>query len=368
MFSDDVAQVQAFDRIMEQLMTRKQRAEEILWATLTDVLYRHGEKNRGEEEKRRRARMERRARAMIEQQQAANSNNTVGWNKGEAMLGAIAEDSDEDDSHSYTHTANSFDDDVSTKSGARGDSTAAGGSGGAGSAISLGVNPSATAQLKRMVGRALLESEIDLEGDELRCLEEPAAWGSHAHHQYLPASYLYPEQALPRYTDPVLALRILVDCLTKLKRLDDVEQYLSEGIEREIRQVAEREQAKTFARLEKKRVRSTTSIVEGGGGGSGVGGGSGSEGVKGGDEVGGDEGDDDNLKEFRIHLNNLLKAFVGVMTRLMHLTQIMRHKIVSAYVEKSLTMKIVDLTHPDHSQHSTFFHPLFHSEVLRSNT
>ena len=41
MFSDDVAQVQAFDKIMEQLMTRKQRAEEILWATLVDVLYRH---------------------------------------------------------------------------------------------------------------------------------------------------------------------------------------------------------------------------------------------------------------------------------------------------------------------------------------
>ena len=30
MFSDDVAMVQAFDRIVEQLMTRKQRAEEVL--------------------------------------------------------------------------------------------------------------------------------------------------------------------------------------------------------------------------------------------------------------------------------------------------------------------------------------------------
>jgi hypothetical protein len=41
MFSDDVAMVQAFDLIVEQLMTRKQRAEEVLWATLVDVLYRH---------------------------------------------------------------------------------------------------------------------------------------------------------------------------------------------------------------------------------------------------------------------------------------------------------------------------------------
>jgi sugar phosphate isomerase/epimerase len=63
-FSDDVSSVQAFDRIVEQLMTRKQRAEEILWATLLDVLYRHGDKQSKEEERRRRERMERRARAM----------------------------------------------------------------------------------------------------------------------------------------------------------------------------------------------------------------------------------------------------------------------------------------------------------------
>ena len=64
MFSDDVAMVQAFDRIVEQLMTRKQRAEEILWATLVDVLYRHGDGKGRIEERRRREWMERRVRAM----------------------------------------------------------------------------------------------------------------------------------------------------------------------------------------------------------------------------------------------------------------------------------------------------------------
>jgi hypothetical protein len=156
-----------------------------------------------------------------------------------------------------------------------------------------------------MVGRALLESDLDLEGDELRCAHHsPNAAVTH-----LPATYLHPEQALPRYTDPVLALRILVDCLTKLKRLDDVEQFLSEGIEREIRKVAEREQAKTYARLERKRGLRT--VAEGDG-----------------DSVQGSE-EEDELKEFRLHLNNLLKSFGGVMTRLLHLTQILRHKIVS---------------------------------------
>ena len=279
MFSDDVAQVQAFDKIMEQLMGRKQRAEEILWATLTDVVYRHSWEEGREGEKRRRERMERRARAL-------------------EAAGRDGDESEEEDINSYTDTATNFEDDASTKSGMR-ESV---GSGGRDSASS-GQNPSVV-QCKRMVGRALLESDLDLEGDELRCADpNPNASVTH-----LPATYLHPEQALPRYTDPVLALRILVDCLTKLKRLDDVEQFLSEGIEREIRKVAEREQAKTYARLERRR--GLRPVGEDG------------------DSFQGAE-EQDELKEFKVHLNNLLKSFGGVMTRLLHLTQILRHKIVS---------------------------------------
>ena len=293
MFSDDVAQVQAFDRIMEQLMTRKQRAEEILWGTLTDVLYRHGDLSK-EDVKRRRERMERRARAM----EAAVARGESG-----GIMSTITEDSDEDDSNSWAHTANSYEDDVSTRGSTAGGSAAnnTATSGGGGEAGSAGNNVA----FKRMVGRAILESEIDLEGDELRCLEEPAAWGSHSNTTHLPASYLYPEQALPKYSDPVLALRILVECLTKLKRLDDVEQYLSEDLDREIRRVAEREQAKTFARLERHRGRTA------------------------GDEGSDGEEGDNSMKVFRFHLNNLLKAFGGIMTRYLHLAQILRHKIVS---------------------------------------
>ena len=325
MFSDDVAMVQAFDRIVEQLMTRKQRAEEILWATLVDVLYRHGDgQGSKEEERRRRERMERRARAL---EAAVARGETAGSSAANSLnMSTIAEYSDEDETNSYTHTNNSFEDDLSTKSG-----TPRGGGGGGSTAS--GANSAATpsnnsgagssVQFKRMVGRAILESDIDLEGDELRCLEEPAAWGgtTHSNHTHLPASYLYPEQALPRYTDPILALRILVECLTKLKRLDDVEQYLSEGMVHEIRQVAEREQAKTVARLERQRGRAKLSSM---GDGNGWGEGGGGDGTRGG---GGE--DTDNLKEFRIHLSNLLKAFGGVMTRFLHLAQILRHKIVS---------------------------------------
>lgn len=294
MFSDDVAQVQAFDRIMEQLMTRKQRAEEILWGTLTDVLYRHGDMLSREEVKRRRERMERRARAM----EAAVAR---GEASGGMMMSTIAEDSDEEDENSWAHMSNSFEDDTSTRA------STAGGSAANTATSGNEVGSLSQGQFRRMVGRAILESEIDLEGDELRCLEEPAVWGSHSNTTHLSASYLYPEQALPRYSDPVLALRILVDCLTKLKRLDDVEQYLSEDLDREIRRVAEREQAKTFARLERHRGRAA--------------------GVDESDEEG------DSMKVFRFHLNNLLKAFGGIMTRYLHLAQILRHKIVSATLE-----------------------------------
>jgi hypothetical protein len=280
MFSDDVAQVQAFDKIMEQLMGRKQRAEEILWATLTDVVYRHSWLEGREDEKRRRERMERRARAV------------------EAAV-AREDDSEEEDSHSYTDTATNFEDDTSTKSGMR-ESV---GSNSNNRDSTSSNNNNTVGACKRMIGRALLETDVDLEGDELRCAHHnPNAAVTH-----LPATYLHPEQALPRYTDPVLALRILIDCLTKLKRLDDVEQFLSEGIEREIRKVAEREQAKTYARLERRR---------------------GLRPVGEEDSVPGAE-EEDELKEFKVHLNNLLKSFGGVMTRLLHLAQILRHKIVS---------------------------------------
>ena len=309
MFSDDVAQVQAFDRIMEQLMTRKQRAEEILWGTLTDVLYRHGDRMSREEVKRRRERMERRARAM---ETRGGESGGVGGVVGGMMMSTITEDSDEDDSNSWARTANSFEDDASTRgsttAGASSAANTATSSGDMGSSGNNNNNISSSGQFRRMVGRAILESEIDLEGDELRCLEEPAVWGSHSNTTtHLMASYHYPEQALPRYTDPVLALRILVQCLTKLKRLDDVEQYLSEDLNREIRRVAEREQAKTFARLERQRGRNVGS---------------------GGGEEGDDEGDT-NMRVFRFHLNNLLKAFGGIMTRYLQLAQILRHKIVS---------------------------------------
>eukprot|EP00957_Ditylum_brightwellii_P137926 10515258-Ditylum_brightwellii.AAC.1 len=137
----------------------------------------------------------------------------------------------------------------------------------------------------------MIESELDLEADELRCLEDqtsvtPSSGSDPRHLQDLSSN-------LPRYTDPVLALRILVESLAKMGRLDDVERCLLENIEREIRRVAEREQARTYARIERRRGRlnkkNKRTSVAGTGEGSGMGGGA-------------SEHDDHTLREFRVHL------------------------------------------------------------------
>lgn len=140
---------------------------------------------------------------------------------------------------------------------------------------------------RMMIPINLLEAELDLEADERRCLEDSTATTLSRDWEY---------SRLPRYQDHVLALRILVECLAKLGRLDDVERTLHENLESEIRKLAQTEQARTFMRLE----RGTRS----------------KRGVQ-------------DMKDFRRHLKGLLSSFGCVMIRISHLAQILRHRIVS---------------------------------------
>jgi hypothetical protein len=149
---------------------------------------------------------------------------------------------------------------------------------------------------RMMIPIPWIEAELDLEADERRCLEEITLSGM-AQQQSGTAR----QRMLPRYADPILALRILVECLAKMKRLDDVERVMSEGLEREIRRIVRREQALTFARLERRGVQPTVRTI----------------------------GRKQNLKELRRHLAGLLSAFGCVMIRLSHLAEILRLRIVS---------------------------------------
>jgi len=150
-----------------------------------------------------------------------------------------------------------------------------------------------------MIPQSVMETELDLEEDELLCLEEEQHDGQG---MLAPTSV---KGSPPRYSDPTQALRILVETIAKLGRLDDIERFLNESLEREIRTLAEQEQQKTMTLLERrkhKRMRNrefrdtaTTTLPY----------------------------------EFKHHLRSLLHSFGNVMLRLSHLAQILRAQIVS---------------------------------------
>jgi hypothetical protein len=311
MFSDDVAQVQALHKIMEQLMLRKQKSEEIIWDTLHDVIYL------------------RTGNGLVTQEEKNKPRETASVSKGPASSGhSVSSESRRSGRAGYrgatsktggggttyaggmvnpfagSHVRYAVDEDlddqsvVSTNSGASlfsledGDGEPVAGSGSS--------RPSGGIPKRVMIPLPMVEAELDLEADERRCLEEIALSGM----SLQPTSGSLRRRKLPRYADPVLALRILVECLAHLKRLDDVERILSEGLQREIRQIVQREQARTFSRLDTKRMPQNLRSL----------------------------GRTENLKEFRRHLTGLLSAFGCVMIRLSHLAEILRFRIVSAFI------------------------------------
>jgi len=266
MFSDDVAQVQALHKIMEQLMTRKQRAEEIIWETLGDVVYlRTGNAVRPGE---------------LEQEGGilASSGRKHHY-VGAAGGGVGGDDSDADSVFS------DMEEDASSAAGSRGK----GGKGGGPTFVG-----------GRTIPRTILDSEVDLEADELRCLEEGSV----------------SDRPIPQYADPVLALRILTEALVRLGRLEDMERVLSDNVERELRRIVQTEQARTFARMERRR--------NAGGGRRGLGAMEGGGGMMG--QLAESE---EAMRDFRVHLSNLLVAFGSVVLRLSHLAQIVRHRIMT---------------------------------------
>lgn len=345
MFKKDVTQIQALHKITEQLMSRKQKAEEVLWETLQDVLYlRTGNSDsfasnmndggidggasnslhaldlnidgtvkssgsdpaglRGNSRKG----YSRNNRHMFV------STHTHRRNNGEDSEGS---DSDESDLDSISVSTG---DRSSKKGGQSNDSDNR-----KRPAMRKGMNTSILNPVEgnavgafanfhdhqgRLLPRAMIESELDVEADELRCLEN---WRNSPNENTAYSSYSSDATLiLPRYTDPVLALRILIEALAKLGRLDDVERYVAENLDREIRRIAQLEQANTLSKLEKYRTKTGSSLHR-----------------RNANPNANSDVAEERLKVFKAHLRALLKGFGSVMLRLTYLAQILRHRISS---------------------------------------
>jgi len=148
----------------------------------------------------------------------------------------------------------------------------------------------------RMIPTSVLDNDLNLEADEIRCLDmaggarESVSW-------------------TPRYTDSTLALRILVESLKELNRLDDVERFLSERIKRELRFLVQRAQEETYVWVERRR---SDDLRQG--------------------NFESKRGRVDNFfsnlpVEIHCHFSKLLLSYENVLLRFCHLAQILRYKM-----------------------------------------
>lgn len=359
MFRDDVAQVQALHKIMEQLMLRKQTAEEVVWETLADVVFlRTGNPplrkikqdtthttgvphsgatvassaNSVSSDSRRSGLSSVVANASSTAKKLAKS--SAPKNKyllKHGMLNPFScktfsfapppeEEDDDNDSVASDHSEASLfsiEGDVAQEAAAAinakrkaladADDSASVGSRESSKASLLQKNVASSKQALAHKGQArrfmvpipMMEAEMDLEQDERRMQEEMSLQGMPTHTKRTKMSTASRQRVcLPRYDHSTMALKILVECLAHLKRLDDVERVLMDHVNEEIKQIVQREQARTFSQLEK---RAGTSIRF--------------------------AGKSIHMKDFRRHLAGLLSAFGNVLLRLSHLGQILRHRM-----------------------------------------
>jgi hypothetical protein len=398
MFSSDVAQVQALHKIMEQLMIRKQRSEEVVWEALLDVVFLRTGNDMAHQlvhvlwNQHYQQQQQQQLHASFQGQQNTNTTsnqlnplNTTMTSTALTTNGSVVSGSDNsktfkggrvsaslraggttlpapvavfsnpfltyklrfclaqdlelhnpngNDPHNqqnpnanattgfvdFTNDHDEHEDDHDEHELALMDD-AAGGPSISGNHVRANTNTNTTAltvstnlytrQISRMIlPPYTLETEFDLESEERRNFD---------HHHYLNMtnnvannnSHNHHINNKPQYQDHVLGLRILVESLARLKRLDDVERTFSDALELECKKLVQREQARTFLRLEHKNKQQQL--------------------LKGGRYtiLATRQGGTTDLREFRRHLNGLIAAFGNVLVRVSHLAQILRHCIVS---------------------------------------
>jgi hypothetical protein len=365
MFEEDITQIQGLNQITEQLMIRRQKAEEIVWETLQDVIFlRTGnfpkDKNRTTDgnsthrlhssngsfhggdsvaERRRKAvatatisgnssKLTRKgthpSSSSITGSKSGNHNMSTDQssdphhrNKQHLFVSIYNQYDEDSDNELEEASIDYYHEDFSIQSGVMTESSHYNKNSSSGHFFPSGTQELVSSNLQQvgqLLPKNLMDSELHLEVDELRCLEN---WSNNFSFQSQNATYSTfssdSSLVLPRYTDPILGLRILVESLAKLKRLDDVERVVSENLERELKKISQMEQAKTLGKLEKKRNTIGPSAQHRLSTGMNI------------------DAAEEKLRDFQSHLNSLLTAFGSVLIRLTFLAQILRHRIVSDF-------------------------------------
>jgi hypothetical protein len=310
MFSSDVAQVQALHKIMEQLMNRKQKAEEVVWELLMDVLFlRTGNGHAqvlafGTAESFQNTLIPNSTASvkdtntivssdsklvpkippkelLLQQQPYQQHGGMTNPFLNRRMRFALQPDLQVEQQENEIKPESMMDSEEEQLED------------------DLFVDDEEVVATKRTdmaIPTTVIDAEFDLESEERRSLEE--------------RTFLQKETS-PTYLDHVLGLRTLVECLVKLRRLDDVERILTEAMEKELNALVQREQARTYLRVEKvstnllgKKSGRYAMLLQ-------------------------KAGATTDLRDFRKHLAGVVSAFGNVYLRLMHLTQIVRNRVVS---------------------------------------
>lgn len=308
MFSSDVSQVQALHKIMEQLMMRKQKAEEIVWDLLMDVLFLRTGNGRAELlafGSSRKALLDsdmdpkdtpRDAKVNAAPQTAdffdhGNHGMTNPF-LSKMMRFALDYDLQVESLQNPIYLQEINDDTIVEEDFYDDDEPTI--------ALSQPGGPSQKTSSTFIIPQPVMDAEFELESEERRSLEE------FKYHNGNERKTL----DRPMYMDHVLALRTLVECLVRLRRLDDVERILTDVLEKELSSLIQREQARTFLRVEgstthnlQRRGRYAMLMTK--------------------------AGATTDLRDFRKHMASVVSAFGNVQVRLTHLAQIIRHRIVS---------------------------------------
>jgi hypothetical protein len=177
-----------------------------------------------------------------------------------------------------------------------------------------------------MIPKSLMDADFDLESEERRHLEELQQQRQQQQHgnsgngnEYSPYGgsnstnnnkKKKKRSKKPQYGDSILALRTLVECLIRLRRLDDVERILTDSLPKEVEALVQREQARTFLRVEG----SASHQLSQSGGRMHM--------------LLSKAGATTDLRDFRAHLQSVVSAFGNVQLRMAHLAQLIRHRLV----------------------------------------